>query len=483
MGLFAWLGAQFGGGASTTPASLEQRDLPGGDRWRETTELLYQYLQRQMADARRQREELYPKTWSNQVQRTVPLVWRVSRELAKLYHRTPTRTHVLAGGEPVPREAQALIDRINAGARLDRRLRTAHEHLRAMNNATVWVWPVPQLRGVRFVVVPPHHQHVTLTQADVGGSFLSDDERDVASWRVKLPVGQDADTGMRIFAIARITATEAVWEEGPEELVGEGVWTRDGSNPIGVIPAVVLRGSDPAPGDFWAPAAEDLLDAQRAVNHDYTDIGHVARLQGYGQPWMKGIQSEVAAEMEFGPETAIGHPDPSFQFDFARPAPDLAGYHQQMEGYVRGVISANGLSPQTLLKSAGVTAQAKRLEMLDRDEERERDIDEFMRAEQRIYGLTRQWVTWLRGVDVLPDAQVRVQYHTPHVPTDPLHEAQAADLEMAAGLTSPQRTLAHRHGISLEEAKRMHEEIRTEQDEAGYVPRTHNAVSGGEGAA
>ena len=60
------------------------------------------------------------------------------------------------------------------------------------------------------------------------------------------------------------------WQAGPEP-------GRDD----GDIPAVIIRGTDPAPSEFWAAAPDDQLQAQRALNHDLTDVGTIARLQGF----------------------------------------------------------------------------------------------------------------------------------------------------------------------------------------------------------
>ena len=66
-------------------------------------------------------------------------------------------------------------------------------------------------------------------------------------------------------------------------------------------------------------------------------------------------------EMEVGSEVFIGLPQPEMEVGFAAPSADLEGAVKVTEQYLQAVVSAEGLSPQTFLKSTGITALAKRL--------------------------------------------------------------------------------------------------------------------------
>ena len=390
---------------------------------------------------------MYPKNGHNHVMRTVPYVYRVVRELATLYLRKPSRRF-----EGVGPETDALIAGVYRGAQVDRRLRHIHELGVATGNAPLLVFPMPATSGVRLVALPAHLHDVEMREA------LSNDERDIESWWVRLPIKRDPSTGLVLYGVAHITPDTATWVDGP--LQGEGLWNDDGTNPLGEVPVVMFRGSDAEPGLFWAAAPEDLLDTQRAACHDYTDIGTIARLQGYGQGWVKGVSQAQAGEMEVGPEAFAALPDDG-EMGFASPSPQIDAYRAQLKDYLRTVTAANGLNPASIDKSQGVTALAKIVEMADREVERRRHIVEFERVENRLYSLIRKWVNVQRG-EVLPRARVAVEYREPWFPADPLHDAQAMQLRMELGVSSDVREIARIEGLTIEEATARREQYRAE---------------------
>lgn len=418
-------------------------DMTGGATWRRIIRELWRYLRRDMTDARLKRAEMYPKNHDKHVMRTVPFIWRLARELSSVDR---ARTFTAPDGSTLAPEVVGVIEGIYRDAQVDRRMRTAHEQLVALNQSTLWVWP-DDAGGVRLFCPPPHDQEVEQAVA------VSMAERDLKTAWIRLPTRRDVETGAVEFAVARIDADTAFWEEGLGAIVGTPLWGNDVSNPIGEIPLVMLRGSDPAPGEWWAPIPHDLYDAQVAICHDQTDVGVIARMQGYSQPVIKGVGQESAKSILTGPEEIIGVPETG-DFQFVSPNPDLAGNVAQLEQYVRTVVSANGLNPATLMKSAGVTALAKQIELIDRDTERRRHFVEFDRAEQRVYALIRLWVNASRGFELLPDARVTVDYRDVYIPADPLHEAQSTKMFIDMNMTSAPRERAKREGISMDEAMR-----------------------------
>jgi hypothetical protein len=128
---------------------------------------------------------------------------------------------------------------------------------------------------------------------------------------------------------------------------------------------------------------------------------------------------------------------------------------------MRAVISAEGLNPASFLKSAGITALAKKMEQLDRDAERQKYLPELERAEQRTYDIIRAYINGTRGAEVLPVARVVVEFREPVVPADPLHDAQAIELLNRLGIVGRVASRAKLEGISLDEAvARMLRDVR-----------------------
>ena len=435
----------------------------GGTEWRETAQRIYEYYRREMSDATVQRRRIYEKTWDTQIQRTIPLIWRMVRERATLYLRPVDRALFTEDGKPITGPALDAQRAEYKRAKVDRRLRTTQEHLSALQNATLWVWLTST--GYRLLTPPIHDQWVTLGRID------GQEVEDVVAWRVRFPVISDPFATSVPTAMALITRDIAVWESGPKGWAGVGIWRNDRSNPFGRIPVVYLRGCDPAPGEFFVPVPDDSLDAQRAANADLTDEGAIARKQGYAQGYVKGITQAQATELETGPESLVGIPNEG-ELGYASPKADLAGYGAQLDAYLKLVIACSGMSPATVMKSTGITALAKIVENIDREVERQRDKDEFESGEQALYELI-QLATEIGngGVAVLPKgAIVRVTHREPITPADPINDAQAKKMRIDMVVECAASVIAAEKAIPLDEAQQIAKDNLRRQRELGALP-------------
>ena len=416
--------------------------------WVNKTEALYKYLRRDHEPTLEALQNLYPDTWDQRVLRVVPFLQRLARTLGTLYQQAPTRDFVGAG---VNDEVKARIGKIYKSIGVNDALRTAQEQLTILNNSTVWVFPT-SFGGVRLLNIPPHDQEFKSRDP------WSNDVRDLEEAYISLPVGSDLNTGFVTHAVAKITPEEAVWVDGPKGLAGTGVWGESTVNPLGRIPVVAFRGSEPASGEFFAPVPYDLLHAQLALDLTFTDIQHIASLQGYGQPVIKGVGSAAATELKLGPESVIGLPDgEGMEFTFEHGNPPLAEYQNAADQYLRSVLAFCGVNPDIFLKTSGaISAVAKRMDMHERELERGRFVNMFERAEQDLWDLVRMWINELRGNgrEVYPETDVRIRYHFPDPPVDPLHREQATRLALDSGLTSPGSEYARRHGVTEAEAQK-----------------------------
>lgn len=435
----------------------------GGARWRTTAQRIYEYLRREMGDAAVERARVYPKTWESQIQRTVAMIYRTSRAQATLYLSDPDRACLDDEGTPIADDQVAAIRREYKRMKVNRRLRTANEHLSALRNATVWVWLTSE--GYRLLTVPIHDQWITLGRID------AQEVDDVAAWRIRFPVVSDPYATSAPTAIALITKDRAVWECGPSGWAGKGIWEKDGRNPFGRIPVMYLRGSDPAPGEFLVPVPEDSLDSQRAANHDFTMMGDVGRKQAYSQAVAKGLTQTQASEIEVGPESVVGIPaDASFTFE--APHPEMTAFGGQLESYLKFVIACSGLSPATVMQSTAITALGKIVENLDQEIERKRDRDEFESGEQQLYELI-QLATEIRngGRPVLPKGvTLKVTHREPVMPADPINDAQAKKQRIDMLVDCAASIIATERAISLDDAQAIALDNLARQRELGAVP-------------
>ena len=439
---------------------LDDDGVPGGDGWRDNSRILFNMYSRSTKDAQDQQKKLYPNNYRSHVPRTVPWVWKVARELGgSLYLREPSRDFFFRrddeGGErgdQLPDATLSLIDRIYRGADVNSWMKYSHELTIATGNSAIFVLPLRSVLGVRLVCPPIHEVEVALDDP------FSTSELDLSKAWFRVPLGRDPEANITVYGVAEITRDTAIWANGPME--GQGIFEEDGSNPIGEIPMIQIRRSPAPPGRWFSAEPQDLLDAQRALNHDYTDLGTISRLQGFAQGYIKGMSAEQVGDLKgLGPNSFVGLWEEA-ELGFASPSPDLKGYLDQVESYVKTVTSVNSLNPATLMnKSAGATALAKLVELQDREVERARHEVQFQRAEQRLYRLVSKWVNYLRGQpNLLPSADVWMTYRHAEPPTDPLHSAQSSELRIKMGLSSAVSEIMRQEGLTREEARRKVEE-------------------------
>jgi len=427
--------------------------------WEQNVEALNKYLRRNHEDTLEQLKMLYPRTWSSHTLRPVPFVWRVARELATLYRKRPNREFI---GEAITPEMQDRIRDIYRALDLDLKMRTLQENLVALNNACMFFFPVVKrdFQGVQPVIIPPHHTRFQMKK----GQAMSLDMLDVERVWLKLPVHTDATTGMINYGVAVITETQAYWEDAPDQsLIGQGLWFADKSNPLGRIPAIYLRGTEPKPGEWTAPTDDDLLAAQRAISLGFTDLGQIARLQGYMQGVMTNMTQQQAESLEVGPESIIGLMEDQ-SFNYVGGKPPLKDNLENLIEYMNTMLAHLGLNPQTFLKTASVSAIAKQVDLIDREAERQRFVIMFEDAENKAWEFIRGWINELRGNGqvIYPFARVEVEYFEPAIPVDVLHTAQAERMQIHDGTLTAAQILAKRSGISMEEAR---EQVRLNLEE------------------
>ena len=428
----------------------ETLDVTDRTEWQQNVDALYNYLRRNNEDTLEQLKILFPRTWDQHTLRPIPFVWRVARELATLYRKRPSREFI---GEGVTPDLQRRIKSIYRAIDMDLKMRTLQEHLVAMNNACMFFFPVlkDDFQGVQPVIIPPHHAKFQMKK----GQAMSLNMLDVEKVWLKLPVYTDATTGLINYGVAVITDKEAYWESTPDDsMVGQGLWFTDRSNPLGKIPCVYLRGTEPKPGEWTAPTDDDLLAAQRAISLGFTDLGQIGRMQGYMQGVMMNMSQQQAEGLELGPESIIGLMDDQ-DFKYVGGKPPLKENLENLVNYMNTMLAHLGLNPQTFLKTASVSAVAKQVDLIDREAERQRFVMMFEDAENKAYEFVRGWINLLRGngQEIYPFAFVEVEYFEPSVPVDVLHTSQAERMQINDGTTTAAEILAKRSGISIAEAE------------------------------
>jgi hypothetical protein len=373
--------------------------------------------------------------------RTVPFIHSYAREMATAYVQPPTRQFDGLNNAAL---AEAAYQRIG----VDGIMRVVDETLWVQDNAIILTMPDNEGR-ITPQVLPPWRVEPVTTDPMVS------DPSSVEKWKISLPRQKqtDAISATNIDDVLVLTATEAYWAE--QEI---GAWNDEGTNPLGTVPIIVTRASLPEPGAFYAPLPDDLLAAQEALIIDHTDVGRAARF-ALGQKVISGMSQTELKALSYGPDVVLAlEKDQRFEIVYGNPGIDAM--LSASTGYLANVLGMLKINPGAFVKSTTLTAAAKIAETADRATERSLHLQELHRAEQRLYRHIARWTNAQRDQAVLPVTGVKVvlEHHEIRPTMDPLHEAQAAALEVKVGLTSPVELIAKKRGISTDQAKKIFEE-------------------------
>lgn len=448
----------------------------GGVEWRKASAALYGRLRGMIVDAIVSLKKEYPDTYGDYTPRPAALIAWGARQIADVYATDASIDYLdPETGEPIGDELVATAQRIRKAADTQGALLSAHEEAVATANGLVLTVPVIRqgengpLLGVHDIVIQAHNCAWHLADHPE-----SKDERDLTTFWVRMPVPGSNPDALNSSAIALITKSEAKWFDGP--LAGKPLWPKnegdeDTANPFGQIPVTVIRWSEPVPGDFLALCRADTLYQARALDSGYTMMGETDKEQGFGQ-WI-GWNIGGSGAVKFGRRELIDLPTEPGKTDLKNvaPTPNQSGSLASLEAYMRTSVATQDLNPAALLRTTAYTAEGKKLEVMDRDNLRQRHLPQLARAEQRLYDLHRVGLAKLRGREVLVRAKLVVKHAGPKMPGNDLQEVQADERKLAMGLENPFTLYMAKKNVSLDAAKKaVVENLRITRELLGGLP-------------
>lgn len=459
-------------------------DRGGGTRWREDSRALVSLLRGSIQDSVDFLASKYPTSWREYSMRPVGLVEFVAEQHATLYTNEPEIRYRKADGTYLAGDELKLARELRRREGVSAAMQAACEEAVVAANGTVWLRPVvrtvddrPTFVGLRAMSLPSHTQAVDLAEVPEG-----DEIEDVTRWWVVYPVpgSYDPAHGGPRNGIACVTRQGAVWERVYQAaLEGASIWPVPGTaegTPRGWIddlPVVLLRRSKPKPGEFWARTRSTLLQQSRLVDFGSTDQGDVSHMQGHGQWVGEGMTPEGAAAIQFGPKRIACAPQGG-KLEPKKAGADLGGMGATLESYVAMALGTNGLNTGAIFKGGSITALAKEVDLWDRDDRRQRLIDEATAAEQRLFDLRNKYYEAFTGAPVLPPCTLEVSYRRREAPRDPLHRMQESLWRIALGQSDPMAELRKLMPQS-DDPKAAEEQIREHLESTrrvlGYIPK------------
>jgi hypothetical protein len=423
-------------------------DLWNELEFREKSKQLDEFLRGDFTSIDAELRAAFPRTDGLQ-RRFIPLVQRYADELSGLYARPVVRRFLPA---TMPREVWQKLGEVYDSSHVDHALDQAERFAWTQNTALMVVLP-RDLRRVCVHVFAPFQCEPT-----VGDPMHAGDPSTWQKLEIAVPGQIDAGTGAVVMGRMLLSRTEAWVEVGGRR---RGLFDKSGSNPLGRIPVVVVRRVPPAAGRAFAPVHEALLNLHIALCIQESDTELLVHTQAWGQRVIEGAEvGQLTEEIAVGPEKilALTKSDPagatSPRLTVVQSNPPISQIVSWQEARIRLLCSMLGLSGDAFLRvNTALTASARMFAEQDRRGLRDKIRPVFERAETELARLIAATLNLTEPLQVPVEpltVDVRWQDNLPAV--DPLHDAQALELEIKLGLKSPADIVAERDGIGRTEA-------------------------------
>ncbi len=425
----------------------------------------------------------FPNSWQEMALHTSRLTQRIVKTRSQVFGRgcsfplVSDDGETLAGDSPDVERWSEVLRRANVKAHL----RTADRWAQLMNTSFVKVGWDERIKAPALCVYAPHFvaadldplwpldldkaTGITLETASAKGAYVRDirDKR-FEFWSAVVP--------------ARGYLTGHYVVDGTDEVVDvPGI---DGTNPYAdeeerpIVPVVAFRSMEPELGLF-CDANRDLVRANLALNVTKTDTHYIARCQGFGQPYAEQDATSPApatlpkdvvlgpARMPYFPRGVTIH---SLQL-----SPQLDALRELMAWDAKDAAVSWDVPAGAVLADSRTVASAEAL-VVEREpllEAREEQAEAYRESVERLFKVIRIVNNFHAeaGDRISDGVTLAWQPGGGRVPFSPKEEQDVDVADLRNDLTTASRILAKRHGVTLDDARAMLEDIRKENREAG----------------
>ena len=162
-----------------------------------------------------------------------------------------------------------------------------------------------------------------------------------------------------------------------------------------------------------------------------------------------GDPQEFADQMPRGIDKIPAIQTPGGKMGVLHFNPPIAAFQSLLTSNMRTLAILWDMSPDSFMKEATAkTAVSRAFDRADREEARQRSAKTFARVENDLVRAISQTVNLSSLIQIPDDVSIRIEYKHHERPADPVHAAQARNMDLSAGLSTAWRYVADRDGIS-----------------------------------
>lgn len=454
------------------------------------------YLDDQIDDLRAELKRRFPETHATMTPVALPIVRLLTQEAAKVFLQT-TKLEVVEPGQDQPSEAlaawwKAAQEQMGLGLRLKRAdaytwlLRTAGLKIGYDEAAGRFCAHVVFPQSV--MVVPDPNAPMDLDRAYGVAVAIASEDGISGGKRWEFWSAREGEGETALHGILTVTG-------GDEDEKPQVTFTPDEGDPMrgpggrAMVPLVLFTAHTDELGLFTTEN-KGLVEANRGLNVLVTDIHHIAEQQGFGVLVLTSSQGEDSpGKIVRAPNTAISLKSGT-DAKFINPGAPLADLVQLADSRLKQTAVLRGLPAGAVSVEARAVASgvALQIEMRPLLEQRADAIEVYRDPMRRLWDvirathnayretpnfLSRIWAKLTgkaRLGEIGEDVEMRWTPGDVQLPVDDDKRVDTVVVKLKNDLCSRIEAIAELRGISLDEAKKVAEQIDAERDEEPTPP-------------
>lgn len=365
----------------------------------------------------------------------IPIILNITRKvinsLARVYIEPPTRTVIDGSQKDID-----TFNEISSSSALNRKLKTAHRFTKLLGTTVLKpIWRnnkldldilTPDILDVEWGDTPEDLKSLMITYYPLNGKV---EEIEYSRWSNAV--------------IERLDYRFKIISSEP--------------NPYGILPFIPCWDRSPS-NDFWLTTMDDLIACQEAVNSQITDLGHVLRLQGFGQAVVTGLDRPTA-QLLTGPGKVITLPKDG-DFKYSATNSPIAEIISAIDFLIGKLCISYGLSSHNLVTDpTGESGLSKLVSSAEVDEIRQDDIELWRDYEHNLFDVIKTvWNYHNPGKKLSDSASLKIDFFDPKPELTPDQQATAWQKLLELGVIN-----------EVDIIMQMNPDIESREDALGYL--------------
>jgi hypothetical protein len=402
---------------------------------------------------------------------TVNLAKRAVNQEASIYKTPPKRTFV-----NVTPEQELVLNKVYKDLAIDVKLLKSNRYFKLQGQNHIQILPFQGKLMARVLLnhhldVVPMLENPEIAEAYIVNGYDKSNQLniDAESDGVNQAIGDQDDYKGTLQRFAVWSDVFNFIMDGRGNIVsGEAV-----ENPLGLKPFVEV--SPDKDFEYWVRRGQAVTDFTIQYNGALTDLGHVVRMQGFAQAYLKGPENLIPENLQIGPNMIVRLVvDPNnpvdTEFGFANPNSDIQGSIAFIEMLLSNFLTSRGLDPKLVSGKGESVSYASGIErllaMFEKFDASRSDLSTYEQVEKQIFKIVVRYLNVMAGsvlnYNVSPiseDADVIVEFQKPEMVQSESDKLDNIAKKKELGLISEVDAIQEYHGLDREQAEEKKAEI------------------------